>query len=327
MRTFGKWLGRVLLALILLVGALWIFGPREDATFDFTFDPAAFGEDLDAYFADAEARFDDLRPGVEKRVLWAEGAGQVTPLSLVYLHGFSASSGEMQPVPRLLAQSLGANLVYTRLQGHGRTGPAMAEATVAGWTRDTAEAISAARAVGEQVIVISLSTGGTLAAAAALEPGMMTDVKGLIFVAPNFAVNSPLAPLLTWPAARYWLPLLAGENRSWEPRNDAQALYWTSTYPNVAVLPMAALVQKVTAQDFSAVQVPALFWYAEADKVVRAEATSAIAARWGGPVQTGAPDLTPADDVSAHNIVGEILSPNQTEPALSVMLPWIEALD
>ena len=44
----------------------------------------------------------------------------------------------------------------------------MAEATASGWMQDMAEGLAAARAVGDKVMVISTSTGGTLAAAAAL---------------------------------------------------------------------------------------------------------------------------------------------------------------
>lgn len=324
MRRFGKWLGRAILGLILLGIALWLFGPREDVTLDFRFDPAVFGADIDGYFADREARFDNITPGAQKRIRWVGNSGTKTTLALVYLHGFSASAPEMRPVPDLLADALDANLVYTRLQGHGRDGNAMAGGTVRGWARDVAEAIHAGRAVGDKVVIISSSTGGTLAAAAALHPELMRDVSGIIFVSPNFGLNTPLEPALTWPAARAWLPRLAGQERRWEPANEAQATYWTYAYPSVAVLPMAALVKEVSSRDFSVVDVPALFWFSKDDRVVRAPATEHIARKWGGPVEAVMPNLTAADDPYAHNVVGEILSPNQTEPAFAAMLDWIE---
>ena len=137
-----------------------------------------------------------------------------------------------------LADQLGANLVYTRLAGHGRSGAAMTEGNVAAWAGDTAEAIRAAQTVGDEVVILSVSTGGTLAAAAAHVPDIMAQVKGIVFISPNFGLNSPLEPVLTWPAARYWLPLVAGETRSWTPANDDQATYWTTSYPTVALLPM-----------------------------------------------------------------------------------------
>lgn len=326
MRTFGKWLGRLLLVLVVLGGAVWVFGPREDTTMDFSFDPADFGADLDAYFAAQEAQFDDITPGTEKRILWADTPGASTPISLVYLHGFSASAQEMRPVPSRLADALGANLVFTRLTGHGSSGMALAQATPADWARDTAEAIHAARAIGDRVVILSLSTGGTLAAAAAMQPDLMEQVAGIVFVSPNFALNTDVEPLLTWPAARYWLPLLAGQNRDWEAANDEQKIYWTTSYPSVAVLPMAAMVKEVAAADYSGVDIPALFYLSPDDQVVRADISAQIADAWGGEVQLHTPTLTDDDDAFSHNVVGEILSPNQTEPALAVMLPWIKAL-
>ena len=127
----------------------------------------------------------------------------------------------------------------------------MAEATADDWLNDTAEALAAARAVGEEVIVISTSTGGTLAALAATQPELIEGVKGIVFVSPNFGLNTPLEPLLTWPAARYLLPALAGDRYSFEPENEGQATFWTTEYPSVAILPMAALVKTVAAQLFT----------------------------------------------------------------------------
>ena len=51
MRRVGKWIGRLLLLLVVLCAGLWVFGPSEPADLDFSFDPSAFNDDLDAYFA------------------------------------------------------------------------------------------------------------------------------------------------------------------------------------------------------------------------------------------------------------------------------------
>ena len=49
MRTFGKWLGRILLVLVLVVAGLWLLGPREPVVTSVAFDPAVLGDDIDAY--------------------------------------------------------------------------------------------------------------------------------------------------------------------------------------------------------------------------------------------------------------------------------------
>ncbi len=330
MKTLGKFLMRLVGAVVVLVAVLYIFGPYEDAPLDLNFDEAKLADGVEAHFSQAEARFDDITPGTEKRVIWAGAPEAKTPISVVYVHGFSATSEEIRPVPDKVAEALGANLIFTRLQGHGRGSDALAEGTVAGWMGDMAEALAAARAAGERVIVISTSTGGTLVAAAATDPAMMRDVAGVVLVSPNFGINNGAAPMLTWPAARAWLPLLAGETRSFEPLNDQQEKYWTTSYPSAAVFPMAAMVKKVAALDYSAVQVPALFWYAPEDQVVRSDVTDTIAADWGSdrstPVMVVQPTLGDGDDPSAHVTAGDIISPGQTDIMVQGVLDWAKTL-
>lgn len=326
MRGFGRFFGRALLTLVGLAGALWVFGPYEPAALKGEFDPRKFGEGVQVYFESVESAYNDITPGVAKRVVWQPGAyEQRTLVSVLYIHGFSATSEEIRPVPDDLANALGANLVYTRLQGHGRGSAPMGEATVAGWMADVAEGLAAARAVGERVVILATSTGGTLAVAAAMDPDLSQDIAAMILVSPNFGVNDPLAFMLTWPAARYWLPLVLGETRSFEPANAQQAIYWTKSYPVTAVLPMAALVQAVADLDVSQIAIPVLFRLSDDDQVVRPDVTRALAGRWGGPAVVQPVTMGPGDDPSSHVIAGAIMSPGQTEAAVADMLDWLAA--
>ena len=325
-----RWVGRMFLYLcIAAIGGLcliWAFGPREPVDLRPVFDPASIGDDPSAYLAEREMQFDDITPGVEKRIIWADGPGARTALSIVYVHGFSATSQEIRPVPDELARALGANLVYTRLTGHGRGSAAMAEATVADWMRDMAEALEIGRRVGERVVVLSTSTGGTLAALAAQDPEMSRDVAGMIFVSPNFAINSGAAPLLTLPAARYWLRYLAGKERCFEPRSPEQERFWTTCYPVEALLPMAAVVKAAYGADFSAVTIPALFRFSDADKVIKGDAVRAVADRWGGPVTLQPVMMGDGDDPYNHVIAGDILSPGATKDTVTDFVTWIKGL-
>lgn len=316
-----------LLAVLGVLGlGLWVFGPYEPADISARFDPSGLPPDLDAHFAKVEAAFDDITPGTEKRIIWAGEAGAETPLSLVYIHGFSATSEEIRPIPDALAESLGANLIYTRLAGHGRSGDAMAEPGVADWMVDVTEALAVGKRAGGRVVVIATSTGATLVTAAAADSALMQDVAGVIFVSPNFGLVNPMAALIGWPAARHWLPLLAGARRSFEPANDAHGRYWTTEYPSVAVMPMDAVIRAAKGLDHGAITVPALFHFSDDDQVVDAAATRNVAGAWGGPVTLSAPDLEPGDDPLAHVIAGDIMAPNQTETTIALMRDWIERL-
>lgn len=320
MRSFGKWLGRVLFLVALVAGALWAFGPREPVDVTQTFSPTEV-PDWDAHLAGREGVFDDITEGAEKRVIWAGEPNVKTPISVVYIHGFSATSEEIRPVPDNVAAALGANLYFARLAGHGRDGDAFAQASVADWVFDFDEAMEIGRSIGNEVLIISTSTGGTLTALMASH-GRADDVTGLVFVSPNFALNHPAAAILTWPAVRYWGPVLMGGSRSFDTVNGRHEKYWTNAYPSVAALPMAALVKETYARDYSDVSIPALFVFSDDDQVVSPSATRDMIARWGGATSVYQPELTPGDDSYSHVIAGDILSPNQTAGAVAAILNW-----
>jgi esterase/lipase len=326
MQTFGKWLGRLLLTLVLIGAAIWLFVPREPVDTDVLFEGSVLGADLDAYLTRTESAFDDITEGVEKRIVWAGDVGAKTPLSIVYIHGFSATSEEIRPVPDQIARQLGANLFYTRLKGHGRGAIAMAEPVAGDWIEDTAEALAIGRRIGTEVIVIATSTGGTAAAIAATDPALMAQVKGIAMVSPNFRVRSPAAVILEWPLARSWTALVAGAERSFAPLNDAHGKYWTTLYPTTALIPMAALVKYARDSDYSAVTTPAVFVFSDDDGVVSAETTRAISTKWGGSVTLAPRVMGEEDDPFNHVIAGDILSPGQTDATVALMKSWIEGL-
>ena len=95
-----------------------------------------------------EQQFPDIRPGAAKRILWAGEKGARTPLAIVYIHGFSGSAEEIRPVPDEVARTLGANLYFSRLAGHGRRPAAMAEPDAGDWIEDMAEAMAIGRRLG-----------------------------------------------------------------------------------------------------------------------------------------------------------------------------------
>lgn len=326
MRTLGKWLGRVLLGIVVLIAAIWLIWPREPVDMDISFDPRILPENLDVYLAKAEEPFTDITEGVEKRIVWAGDAGEQTDIALVYLHGFSATSEEIRPVPDMVAEELGANLYFGRLAGHGRSGLALDEPVAGDWMEDLAEALAIGRRLGKEVVVIATSTGGTVAALGATNPELTDKLKGIIFVSPNFRIKNPTATILEWPLARTISTLVAGAERSFSPQNEGHGKYWTTIYPTTALIPMAAIVKAARDADYSAVTTPALFVFSDEDAVVDAETTRAVTTKWGGPVTLEPRVMGEGDDPFNHVIAGDILSPGQNEETARIMLDWIKGL-
>lgn len=314
--------GLAVLALAALLGLLWALAPVEPVDRSVSFDPATLGADLDAYLAQAEARYPDITPGTAKRIVWAGAAGVQTPLSVVYLHGFSGTLQEIRPVPDEVARALGANLFFTRLAGHGRGSAAMAEPTAGDWIEDTAEALAIGRRLGQRVLVISTSTGATLAGLAATDPQLNADLAGIVMISPNFRVRNRASIILDLPYARHWGPWLAGETIGFTPENADHARYWTTQYPSVAAFPMAALLRTARGLDYGAATAPLLVFYSPEDKVIDPAAIWPVTRAWGGPVQIEERHMQAGDDPWSHVIAGDILSPGQTEATVALILDW-----
>ena len=111
-------------------------------------------EDIDNLLESQEKMFRVLRPGTEKKVLWFQGNVVKSKTSIVFIHGFSASRVEIDPVVDLIAAELNANVYFTRLRGHGQDGKALGEATYEQLLDDTIEAIEIGKSIGDDVILM-----------------------------------------------------------------------------------------------------------------------------------------------------------------------------
>ena len=304
------------------VGVVLALGPRVE--FEDRWAEPTLSADIDAYLERGELRIANLRAGDAKSVEWLNPeAPAVTPVALVYLHGFSADRHEVEPLVSQLARDLGANVYFARLAGHGRDGKAMGEATVEAWLDDTAEAVAIGGNIGERVVLMGTSTGGTLALWGAAREEAEGRVAALVLVSPNLGLQDPAAPLLLWPWGGALARLVVGPERCFDPQNERYARHWTTCYPTVALLRMAALVDRVRSLDPGAVDVPTLVIYSRDDQVVDPTETERIMARLSS---------TPADlrvvgdsgDAEHHVIAGDILSPATTGPVRLRILAFLE---
>lgn len=321
-----RWIGRGSLALFALLIGVWVLAPIDLIDRDIAFKDSELPKDIDAFILAKELQFPDIVPGTASRLIWAGAVGAKTPLSVVYLHGFSATSQEIRPVPDEVAQALEANLYLPRLAGHGRGPAAMAEPVAGDWIEDLAQALAIGRRLGDQVLVISTSTGATLAAIAATDPELSQGLAGVVLISPNFGLNSGAAFILDLPLARWWGPLVAGATRSFAPQNADHARYWTTSYPTTALFPMAALVRHARSLDYATAKSPALFIYSPQDQVIDPSRIAPVIAAWGGPVQIEERQMTAGDDPYSHVIAGDILSPGQTEAVIALITTWAKGL-
>ena len=277
--------------------------------------------ELEENIGQQESKFKDIVKGTEKQIRWHNGVKQKTPYSLVYLHGFSASRQELSPTTEVLADKIGANAFYTRLTGHGRSGQAMTEASVKAWKEDTLEAYEVGRQIGDQVILISASTGGTLATWLQSQEST-TKLAANIMVSPNFGVNSSAASILLWPGGLTFAKWINGDERSFTPSNELHALYWTERYPLEAVVPMLELVEEVTELDKSKISIPQLFIYSPQDQVVDVERIEETIEEFKTSRVT-AFKFTSSSDPAQHVLSGDACAPESTQDMVNIMESYI----
>ena len=299
---------------------------KNNISFKSSFNINLIGNDLDQYLKNKESQFSDLKKDVQKKIIWFRKKNTKTNISIVYIHGFSASSEEVRPLPDLIGKDIRANIFYTRLTGHGRSSDAMGLSSISNWVNDLHEAIEIGSRIGQKVILISTSTGGTLSAISALNDYLSNTILGYIFISPNFGINHKLANLISWPYSEYWLHLFIGKTRTIKPRNELDKKFWTLSYPTKALIPMARLVKKINNKNFSNVSNPALFYFSMDDEVVEPKKTLEFIENWGGETKTINVKMSEFDDKYSHVIAGDILSPGQTEFARKEMVEWIKSL-
>jgi alpha-beta hydrolase superfamily lysophospholipase len=307
-------------AAVVTVSALVVFGPRVAVNEEIqTVDVPA---DVDAWLAQNEARVPDIRPGDHKAVVWADSSGARTSASLVYLHGFSADRHELDPVPRMLAEALGANLFYTRLSGHGRDGAALGAVDTQAWLQDMAEAVAVGRRLGDRVILLGTSTGASLAMWAAAHAELNESIAALLLVSPNFHPRDRTSRLLLWPWGRQISRVVAGRERCFDPANEAQERHWTTCYPTDALLSLMGLVERVRTMDLAAVTAPALLVYSVDDAVVDPWAIEKGYERLGSAIKQMTPFHQSADPYQ-HILAGDIMSPETNETLLETFLAFL----
>ena len=268
-----------------------------------------------AWFATQERAAGVTDPDVAKRVVFADASNPAkTPWSVVYIHGFSATRQETSPLSEEVARALGANLYETRLRGHGLPGDSLGHVQARDWMSDAAFSLDVARRLGDSVLVIGTSTGGTLGVWLATLPKPVREgLRALVLVSPNFGPKDPAAGLLTLPWAEVVLPRFIPQ-REWTAKNEEQKRFWTMRYPSTALFPMQALVEHVREASLNDYDVPTLAFYNEGDQVVDAKRTNA----WldgldaEGTVKAVRVMVVPANGEDGHVIAGRIVAPSQT---------------
>lgn len=255
-----------------------------------------------------------IKPDNASSIIWAnDSLKNKTTFCLLYLHGFSASAYEGNPVHIDFARRYGMNLYLPLLASHGiDTTEALIDMTPDRLYDSAKEALVVAQSLGEKVILMGTSTGGTLMLKLAAEfPELM---EGLILLSPNVAINNPAAFLLSKPwGLQIARKVYKGNYRITNTGFESEDChYWNCRYRLEAVIYLQQLIEStMTKETFSKVTKPVFLGYyykdeEHQDQVVKVDAMLQMFDQLGTPENLKQKIAFPEAD--AHPIGSKLFS-------------------
>lgn len=300
--------------LILLLVVVYFSGPKPAAPVYVNTLPEVPAQltALETYINQREAKL-PVKTANEARIVWADSTHkEQTEYVLIYLHGFTASQGEGEPVHRDFAEKFGCNLYLSRLAGHGLKGEdAMLEFTPDKLWASTLEAYAIGKKLGKKVILMGTSTGGALALRLAAN---FPEIKGVILYSPNIAIKDGSAWLTNKPWGLQLIRKVMGGMYSKKSADkDPKVLqYWYSQYRLEAVPQLQEFIETSnTRQTYEQVKQPVLMLYyykdeQHQDKTVRVDAMLKMFDELGTPVALKVKSAIP--EAGTHVIASPLLS-------------------
>jgi esterase/lipase len=255
---FLKWFGIFLILLIII----YLLGPQPSTPKykNQLPDIPSNATQLEKFVADNEAKH-KIKPDNEARIIWFnDSTKEKTEYAVVYLHGFSASQEEGDPVHIDFAKKFGCNLYLSRLAEHGiDTTDALANFSAERLWASAIEAYAIGKQLGKKVILMSTSTGGTIALKLCAE---FPDITANIMLSPNIAINDGNAWLLNNRWGLQIAHLILGNHRI---INDTTALYnqyWNTRYSTNSLIQLEELLESTMKESvFDKIRQPTLLLY------------------------------------------------------------------
>ena len=220
-----------------------------------------------------------IKPGNEAKIVWLnDTAKEMTEYAIVYLHGFSASHEEGNPVHVNIAKEFGCNLYLSRLSEHGiDTVDQLIRLNPTAYWESAKEALAIGKQLGKKVIVMGTSTGATLALQ--LASVFPEDVAALILYSPNIRIKDENAWVLNKPWGLQIARMVAG-GKYFDPPDERPVYraFWNKPYRVEALVQLQEMLETTMNEStFKSIHQPTLMLYyfkdeKNQDQIVQVEA-------------------------------------------------------
>lgn len=213
------------IALVIIIVALIAIDAYQ-SHITYTYTPKKLPATFDEYYQLKlkESKEKGARPNNEEKLL---KFAPKTKIAMLYIHGYGASRGEGEFVIDTIAKKLKYNTYYLRLPGHG-TNMDDHKNTEYYQLLDTAiEAAQMTKLLGEKLVIIGTSMGGTIATYIAAEHPNIPDA--VILVSPFYRFANPVGNALFFrPFFKTVLLFTTYRERKdpYDDPNDNWTMYW-----------------------------------------------------------------------------------------------------
>jgi esterase/lipase len=311
MKTFAKWLGGIILVLLIA----YSFGPKP-AKPDFKIPEISVAStliDLEKQINESEKAVRGIKPDNQARIVWADTAKkEKTKIAFLYLHGFSASQAEGDPVHRDIAKKYNANLFLARLATHGidRGDSSMIDLMADDYVSSAEKALAIAKQLGDEVIIIGTSAGGALTL---FLTSRHPEIKAIVLYSPCVKLYDGTAVILNKPwGLQIARKFTGGPVNKYEAESPEHANYWQLRYRIEALVALQNLVANtMKPETFSKITCPVFLGYyykseTEQDNTVSVPAMLTMFEELGTPV--GLKQKIAFPETGAHVIASYIRS-------------------
>jgi glycerophosphoryl diester phosphodiesterase/esterase/lipase len=209
----------------------------------------------------SEKKIENLKQNNEAKIIWAKNfASKKSPIAFVYLHGFGASHREGEPIMSMLSKQYNANVYMSRLKEHGLDREDnFKNLTPENYIASAKEALEIGKILGEKIILVSTSTGGTLSLKLASED---PSIAGLIMYSPFIDLKNSQFKAILSPQGKVGFIKMNGGEIIKQNRAEKESKFWSTSYHidgYEALIKM--LVSTATPQTFAKVNVPVFVGY------------------------------------------------------------------
>lgn len=268
-----------------------------------------------------ESAIDKIKPDNASKLEFYDSIPKKTAYSVLYLHGFSASTEEGDPVHRNIASALKANLYLPRLTDHGLIEKEpMLYFTGQKYVDSAKEALAIAKKIGEKVIVISCSSGGTLSLILGNDP----QIAALLLFSPNIEIYDTRSKLLTLPWGLQIAQWVVGSKYYIMNKiTEKKKAYWTTRYRLEPTVELQKLLETgMNPEVFQRVTAPVFMGYyyknaEELDKVVSIPAMLRMFDQLGTPEDKKQKVAFP--EAGDHVIISHLSTPNHEQAELAAL--------